>query len=224
MKPTSCQRAKSGLAARRSPRRAPGADRARRRSRGSAACACSRRSRATRCRVAMCGGPLHGPDADVARRDAREHRAVEHRLAIHGLARHHHRQAARRRNAECVQGLADDVFAQHRTQRRAAVAAARERRLPRAFQLDVHACAGGRDLFAEQDGAAVAEAGEVAELVSGVGLRDRPRAVGQAYCRRRRRRRVAPRARRRPDPSCTASGRLKGHDAWGGDTSRGGGE
>ena len=127
----------------------------------------------------MGGRPLHRADANVARGDAGEHGAFAHRLAIDRLACRHHRQAARGRDAERVHRLADDVFPQHRTERGTAVAAAREPRLSRAFQLDVDALAGGRDLFTEQNGAAVAEGGEVAELVTGVGLRDRPRAFRQ---------------------------------------------
>ena len=79
--------------------------------------------------------------------------------------------------------LADDVFAQHRPERGAPVTAAGERRLPRPFQLNVDAIAGGRDLLAEQDRAAIAEGREVAELVAGVRLRDRPRAVGHGIAR-----------------------------------------
>ena len=75
--------------------------------------------------------------------------------------------------------LADDVFPQHRPERGAPVAAPRERRLAGAFQLDVEAFAGRRDLFAEQDRAAVAEGREVPVLVAGIRLRDRPRAGGQ---------------------------------------------
>ena len=41
------------------------------------------------------------------------------------------------------------------------------------------ALAGRRDLLAEQDRAAVAETSEVAELMAGIGLRDRPRAWRQ---------------------------------------------
>jgi hypothetical protein len=48
-----------------------------------------------------------------------------------------------------------------------------------AFQLNVQAIAGRRDLLAEQDGATVAEGGEVAILVTGIRLRDRPPAFGQ---------------------------------------------
>ena len=42
-----------------------------------------------------------------------------------------------------------------------------------AFELDVPAAAVGVDLFTEENGAAVAEDGEVAELVAGVGLGER---------------------------------------------------
>ena len=75
--------------------------------------------------------------------------------------------------------LADDVFPQHRPERGAPVAPAGEPRLPCPFQLDVDAIAGRRDLLAEQDRAAIAEHGEVAELVTGVRLRDRSAAFGQ---------------------------------------------
>ena len=74
--------------------------------------------------------------------------------------------------------LADDVFPEHRSERGAPVAAAGEPRLPGSFELDVQAIAGWRDLFAKQDRSAVAEGREVAELVAGVRLRDRSRAIG----------------------------------------------
>ena len=45
--------------------------------------------------------------------------------------------------------------------------------------MDVEALAGGGDLLAEEEGAAIAEAGEVAELVAGVGLGDGLGAVGE---------------------------------------------
>ena len=136
--------------------------------------------------VVVCRRPLHGADADMARGHARQHRAVEHRLAIDRLARRHHGQAPRGRNAERVHRLADDVFPQHRPERGAPVTPAGEPRLPCAFQLNVHAIAGWRDLLAEQDRAAIAEGREVAELVAGVRLRDRSRAVGQGIARENR--------------------------------------
>ena len=91
------------------------------------------------------------------------------------------RERARGRDAERRHRLADDVFAQHRTERRAAVAAARERRRARALELDVAPHARAIDHLAQQDGAAVAELRhEVAELVAGIGERDRLRAGGEA--------------------------------------------
>ena len=73
------------------------------------------------------GEILEGADADVARGDAGQHRARQHGLAHHVLARCHGGERARGRNAQREHRLADDVFAQHRSERRAAVAAAGER-------------------------------------------------------------------------------------------------
>ncbi len=77
--------------------------------------------------------------------------------------------------------LADDVFAQDRPERGAAVAAAGERGRAGTLQLDVAAHAVAVDDFAEQDGTAVAELGnKVAELVARIGHRDRVGAIRQA--------------------------------------------
>ena len=66
-------------------------------------------------------------------------------------------------------------------ERGAAVAPARERRRARSLELDVAADAVPVDDFAEQDGPAVAELGhEMAELVAGIGHRDRVGAIGEA--------------------------------------------
>ena len=135
--------------------------------------------------IVVCRRPLHGADADMARRDSREHCSVEHRFPIHGLAGRRDRQAARGRNSKRVHRLADDVFPQHRTERGAAVAAAREACRPCPFQLNVDAIAGWRDLLAQQDRASVAERGEVAELMTGVCLRDRPRRLPGSRSRRK---------------------------------------
>ena len=96
------------------------------------------------------------------------------RLAQHRLAGRDDRQRARRRDAERVHRLADQYLAQHRPDRGLAVAAARERRAPRALERDVAPLAVAVDHLAEQQGAAVAELRrEAAELVARVGLRDR---------------------------------------------------
>ena len=78
-----------------------------------------------------------------------------------------------------VHRLTHDVLAQHRTDRGQAVAAARERRGPRALEVDVAKAAVSVDDLSQQEGAPVAETrGELAELVSGVGLRHRSGAAG----------------------------------------------
>ena len=124
---------------------------------------------------------LERADADVAGGDAGEHGPGQRRLAHHALAGHDGGERSRGRNAQCRHRLADDVFAQHRTERGAAVAPARKRRRAGALELDVAADAVGVDHLAEQDGAAVAELRhEMTELVAGIGHRDRVRAVGNA--------------------------------------------
>ncbi len=124
--------------------------------------------------VAARGEELEGADADVARRHARQHRARQRRLAHHRLTGRHGRQRSRGRNAERRHRLADDVFAQHGTQGRPPVAAARERCRPRAFELNVATDAVPAHDLAQQDGAAIAQLRhEVAELVAGIGQRNR---------------------------------------------------
>ena len=171
--------------------------------------ACVVGERAHRALVAVRRCPLQRADANVAGGHAREHRALEHRLAIDRLARRHHRQAAGGRNAERVHRLADDVFPQHRPERGAPVTAAGIRRRPCPFQLNVDAIAGRRDLLAEQDRAAVAERGEVPELMTGVRLRDRPPAAGQRIAGERSRRLRDRSSVSESSPSRAASGRLK---------------
>jgi hypothetical protein len=56
-----------------------------------------------------------------------------------------------------------------------------------ALELEIDAVAIRRDLFAQQDRASIAERREVPELVAGVGLRERPRAVRQPVARKDRR-------------------------------------
>ncbi|PQM44479.1 hypothetical protein C1Y40_05359 [Mycobacterium talmoniae] len=76
-----------------------------------------------------------------------------------------------------MHGFAGEVFAQHRPHHRQAVTATGERGAPGTFERQIAAafCA----QFAEQERSAVAEhRNVVAELVSGVGLRDRGGVVG----------------------------------------------
>ncbi len=124
---------------------------------------------------------LEGADANMAGGYAGQHRAGQRHLAHHMLARDDSGERPRGGNAQGKHRLADDVFAQHRAQRGAAIAAARERRRAGPLELDVAADAVGVDDFTEQDGAAVPELGhEMAELVAGIGHCDRIGAVGDA--------------------------------------------
>ena len=78
-----------------------------------------------------------------------------------------------------VHRLAHDVLAQHRTDRGQTVAAARERRGPRALEVDVAKAAVTVDDLSEQEGPPVAQTRRVlAELVAGVGLRHRSGPAG----------------------------------------------
>src|SRR5436189_141810 len=82
------------------------------------------------------------------------------------FAGQHCRKRTRGWNTQRRHRLADDVFAQHRSQRRAPVAAARERRSSRAFKLDIAPLAVTADHFAQKDRPAVAELRhELPELV-----------------------------------------------------------
>ena len=127
--------------------------------------------------VAACREELEGADADMARRDAGQHGTGQEGLADHRFAGRHRRQRARGRDAQRFHRLADDVFAQHGPKSGTAIAAARERRRPRALELDVATATLRVDDLAQQDGAAVAELRrEVAELVAGIGERNRLRA------------------------------------------------
>jgi alkanesulfonate monooxygenase SsuD/methylene tetrahydromethanopterin reductase-like flavin-dependent oxidoreductase (luciferase family) len=148
--------------------------------------------------VAAAREVLERAHADVAGRDARQHRAGQPLLAHDGVARRDRRQRARGRNAERRHRLAHEVLAQHRPDAPRAVAAARERRAPRALELDVAAHARPVDHLAEQDGPAVAQLRhEHAELVPRVRRGD---GLGS------RRGRGCPRGRQRPSGLSSASG------------------
>ena len=123
--------------------------------------------------VAARGEELKGADPHMARRDARQHGTRQQRLARDRLSGHHGCERTRRRDAQGRHGFADDEFAQHRSERRAPVTAARKRRAARPFELDVPADAVAVDDLPEQDRASVAElVHEMPELVPGVSHRD----------------------------------------------------
>ena len=130
--------------------------------------------------VAARGGVLERAHPQVARGDPAEHRTRQRPLALHRLAGGDDRERPRRRDAEPVHRLADDVLAQHRAHRGPAVAAAGERRAPGPLQVQVTPVAVAVDDLAEQQRPAVAQARLVhAELVARVGLRDRRDPVRQ---------------------------------------------
>ena len=127
--------------------------------------------------VAVGGGVLEAADPQVAARDPGEHGAGQDGLAAYAATGRHHRERARRRDAEGVHRLADDVLPQHRTDGGQAVAAARERRAAGALEVQVAHPSVAVDELAEQERPTVAEAwGEAAELVAGVRLRHGVRA------------------------------------------------
>ncbi len=122
---------------------------------------------------------LEGADPQVAARDTGQHRARQRRLALHGAPRGDHRQRPRGRDAKRVHGLADDVFAKHRPDRRKTVAAPRERRCARTLEVKVAKASIGRREFAQQQCPAVAQTRNIAaELVSGIGLGHGHRTLG----------------------------------------------
>ncbi len=127
---------------------------------------------------------LERADANVAGSDPGEHGAGQRCFAHHIFAGHDGGERARGRNAQHRHRLADDVFAQHRTERGSAIAPARIRRRAGALELNVTADAVGVDNLAEQDGAAVTELRhEMTELVAGIGHRNRVGAVGDTLAR-----------------------------------------
>ena len=124
---------------------------------------------------------LERADAQVARGHPGEHRPGQQRLPHDLVAGGHHRERPRRGDAQRVHRLADHELAQHRADGGLAVAAPGERRAARALECHVAPPAVDVGQLAEQQRPAVAEAGLVpAELVPGVGLRDRRGPVGEA--------------------------------------------
>ena len=131
-------------------------------------------------------GVLEAADPQVAACDAGEHRPGQRRLPLHLPARRHHRQGSGGRDAQRVHRLADDVLAQHRTDRGQAVATSCERRTTRTLEVDVAGVAVAVDPLAEQQRAPVAQTRhEPAELMSGIGLRYRRRRRSERDCRSR---------------------------------------
>jgi hypothetical protein len=89
-----------------------------------------------------------------------------------------------------MHGFADEIFAQDWPQCGAAIAPPGERRWARALQLNIASLAIAVHDLAKEDCAAVAKLGnEIAELMPGIGQRDRLSArrndIASKYCRQR---------------------------------------
>src|SRR5262245_37293091 len=128
---------------------------------------------------------LEGAHPDMARSNARQNRARQRGLAKDELAREDRGKCTGRRNAKCVHRFADQVFTQHRSKCRQAVAGARKGSASRAFELNVTTKAVAVDYLAQKQRPPVAELGhEAAELVAGVRLRQWRRSLGSLIARK----------------------------------------
>ena len=124
---------------------------------------------------------LEGADPDVARGHPDQDPTGQDRLARHRRSGGRRSERAGGGYPERRHRLAHHIFAQHRPQRRLPVSSARIGCPPRALQLDVTPLAGLIDDLAEQDRASIAELRhEIAELVSGIGHRNRLGSVREA--------------------------------------------
>jgi hypothetical protein len=109
----------------------------------------------------------------VAARHPREHGAGQRQVPAHDFAGRHRGEGPRGGHAEGGHGLAHHVLAQHGAKGRASVAAAGERRGPRALELHVVAATVAGHDFAKQNRAAITELRhEAAKLMPGVGEGD----------------------------------------------------
>ena len=127
------------------------------------------REKANRLGIAPRREILEGSHPDVAGGDPRQHGSRKLRFAEHGLAGRYGGERTSSRDPEGSHRFADDVLAENRAEGRPAVAAARERRSPRALQMDVASYAVAVDDLPEQEGSSVAELRhEMPELVPGI--------------------------------------------------------
>src|SRR5271166_262945 len=106
--------------------------------------------------VAARGEILEGSDADVAGCDTGQHGSAQLAVAINRFAGRDSRERPSGRNSERMHRFADEIFAQDRPQRGAAVSAPRKRRPARALQLDVAPLAATVQDLAEEDREAIA--------------------------------------------------------------------
>jgi hypothetical protein len=127
--------------------------------------------------VTQRAGVLEAADPQVAAGHPGEHGTGQHAFAPHRPPRRHDGEGPGRRDAQGVHRLADDVLAQHRADGGQPVTAARQRRATGPLEVEVAQPAVGVPQLAQQQGTAVTEAVEAAELVPGVGLRHRSGAL-----------------------------------------------
>src|ERR1700733_775529 len=107
------------------------------------------------------------------------------RLAPNLLAGRHSGERSGCWNPERRHRLADDVFAQHRPERRASVAPPGKRRGARPLELDVAAHAVAIDHLAEKNGTTVTELRyESPELVTGISHGERLASLGHPVARK----------------------------------------
>ena len=124
---------------------------------------------------------LERTHAQMTRRYPGQYGSRQRRFAEYVLPCGHRGQRPGGGHAQRCHGLAHDVLAQDGTERRPAIAAARERSPTGAFELDIVAHPVAPHHLAQQDGAAIAELRhEMAELVAGIRLRQRLAALGHA--------------------------------------------
>ena len=124
------------------------------------------------------------PHADVACRHPCEHRPWQLGFAKNFLAGRGDREAACGGDSQCMHGLADDVFAEHRTQSRATVSPARKRGSPGALELNIESSTIRREVLPEEDRPSIAQHSEMAELMASISLGDRARAIGNRISRK----------------------------------------
>ena len=159
--------------------------------------------------VARRGRVLEAAHAQMTGRDPCQHRPRQHRLAAHRAPCRRDSERSRRRYAQGVHGLADDVLPEHRADRSEPIPTTGERRAARAFEMDVMQETVRVDDFAEQEGPPVAQARRVpAELMPGIRLRNgfrpgRNQVAGQEP------RPSAPRRNTGSRPSSVANGSLR---------------
>ena len=122
------------------------------------------------CRVLLGGSVLEGADAQMGGGDASQDGSGQGLFPVHRIATAHHCQTAGGGHAEGMHGFADQVFAQHRPQRCPAVPATGEGGAPSPLELNIHPVAAGIQVFSQQDRTTIPQHGQVAELMTGIGL------------------------------------------------------